>query len=202
MQKFTCSNFRGYFTVLIFAFWSWVAKIQTSRKFPAIRYVNHNLLSWLVVSELWHIYVPEWDKLAAYIVQTRCFMEVFIISCYQTCTPPCLHEHEGHILITGVYWSTALQVLIAILGYHVHRTGNVLHLQCAYTHKDMFAITSCRRGKWKAGSGRESSPEPQAWAASALTTELWLAVFTTLSIYQQHWLLLYDDKHSFISSCT
>ena len=37
-QKYTCSNFHGYF---IFAFWSWVtkiAKIWTSRKFPAIRY--------------------------------------------------------------------------------------------------------------------------------------------------------------------
>ena len=92
--------------------------------------------------------------------------------------------------------------------YHVHRTGNFcvysvhVHIKTLQVEEEgekpkERKVKSRRRGKWKAkgresekpkerkvkaGSGQGSNPEPPAWAASALTAELWLAVFTTLSI--------------------
>ena len=116
-------------------------------------------------------------------------MEVFIISCSQTCTSPCRHEHEGQILITGMYWPATLRVFTAILGYRVHKTGNCLHLQCAYMRTDTLAIMRQRRRKLKASSDWKLYPEPLAWAASVLTTDPWGHIHIIFSICQQCQLL-------------
>lgn len=125
-------------------------------------------------------------------------MEVFIISCSQTCTSPCRHEHEGQILITGMYWPATLRVFTAILGYRAHRTGNCLHLQCAYMRTDTLAIMRQRRRKLKASSDRKLYPEPLAWAASVLTTDPWGHIHIIFSICQRCQLLHFIMTNMFL----